>query len=152
MDSKWTRKLPPNVRTQSQCSASSFSLPIFGFISISFLGVELCITYNLSDAKDFVESYVAFSVNNLNGVEPTVNSLNEFERKELATNQINAKPSKTRSSSNKRNDYDPYDDMGMDIDDDGGDDLMGSYIGTTPKVSRHNVCLTIVIIIIIKFG
>lgn len=113
--------------------------------------MELCIAYNLSDPKDFVESYVAFSVNNLNGVEPTVNSLNDFERKELATNQINSKPSKTRSSSNKRNDYDPFDDMGMDIDDDGGDDLMGSYIGATPKVSRHNVCLTVVIIIIIKF-
>ncbi|XP_053945292.1 DNA polymerase alpha subunit B-like [Anastrepha ludens] len=43
--------------------------------------LELCISYHIDDAAEFVEQWLAFSISNLNGAEPTVASLSEFERK-----------------------------------------------------------------------
>lgn len=103
--------------------------------SSSFVGLELCIDYDVSDPKDFVENYVAFSVNHLNGAEPTNDSLADFERKELK--QSKAKVASNRNQPKHRNqinDYEQYEDVGMD---DEGDDLMDAYICNTPKVSYY---------------
>lgn len=43
--------------------------------------VDLCALYRIEDAAEFVEQWVAFSISNLNGAEPAVEHLNEFERK-----------------------------------------------------------------------
>lgn len=91
----------------------------------------MCINYSVLDPKDFVENYVAFSVNHLNGVEPTDESLEEFERKELSNHQIKAK---VPSNRNQINEYEHYDDADMDHE---GDELMDAYICKTPKVSYY---------------
>ncbi|KAI8130480.1 DNA polymerase alpha subunit B [Lucilia cuprina] len=43
--------------------------------------VELCITYHIDDASEFVEQWMAFSISHLHGAEPSIEHLNEFERK-----------------------------------------------------------------------
>uniref|UniRef100_A0A0K8VHB5 DNA polymerase alpha subunit B n=1 Tax=Bactrocera latifrons TaxID=174628 RepID=A0A0K8VHB5_BACLA len=43
--------------------------------------LELCASYCLDDAAEFVEQWMAFSISNLNGAEPSVENLTEFERK-----------------------------------------------------------------------
>ncbi|XP_075153605.1 DNA polymerase alpha subunit B [Haematobia irritans] len=48
---------------------------------VLYRSVDLCSSYNIDDAAEFVEQWVAFSISNLNGAEPTVDHLNEFERK-----------------------------------------------------------------------
>uniref|UniRef100_A0A1I8PVD8 DNA polymerase alpha subunit B N-terminal domain-containing protein n=2 Tax=Stomoxys calcitrans TaxID=35570 RepID=A0A1I8PVD8_STOCA len=48
---------------------------------VLYRSVDLCSSYNIEDAAEFVEQWVAFSISNLNGAEPTVDHLNEFERK-----------------------------------------------------------------------
>uniref|UniRef100_A0A1A9UJZ0 DNA polymerase alpha subunit B N-terminal domain-containing protein n=1 Tax=Glossina austeni TaxID=7395 RepID=A0A1A9UJZ0_GLOAU len=61
--------------------------------------VELCVIYNVDDASEFVEQWLAFSVSNLNGDEPTIENLHEFERKILQTkrdkNVLSASKNKT---------------------------------------------------------
>lgn len=102
-----------------------------------FVGLELCIDYDVSDPKEFVENYVAFSVNHLNGAEPTNDSLADFERKELANHKSKAKVPSNRNQPQHRNqinDCEQYDDVGMD---DEGDDLMDAYICNTPKVRGY---------------
>nr|XP_036212794.1 DNA polymerase alpha subunit B [Bactrocera oleae] len=43
--------------------------------------LELCASYCVDDAAEFVEQWMAFSISNLNGAEPSVENLAEFERK-----------------------------------------------------------------------
>ncbi|XP_067621467.1 DNA polymerase alpha subunit B-like [Eurosta solidaginis] len=43
--------------------------------------LELCVSYRIGDAAEFVEQWWAFSIANLNGAEPTVETLAEFKRK-----------------------------------------------------------------------
>lgn len=43
--------------------------------------LELCTSYCVDDAAEFVEQWMAFSISNLNGAEPSVENLIEFERK-----------------------------------------------------------------------
>uniref|UniRef100_A0A1A9WU76 DNA polymerase alpha subunit B N-terminal domain-containing protein n=1 Tax=Glossina brevipalpis TaxID=37001 RepID=A0A1A9WU76_9MUSC len=70
--------------------------------------VELCVIYNVEDASEFVEQWLAFSVSNLHGDEPTIENLHEFERKVLQTkrekNLLSANKKKTtKYSSNIAN-------------------------------------------------
>lgn len=51
------------------------------FQSFLHLAVELCISYHIDDAAEFVEQWMAFSISHLNGAEPSIEHLNEFERK-----------------------------------------------------------------------
>uniref|UniRef100_A0A1B0BIS9 DNA polymerase alpha subunit B N-terminal domain-containing protein n=1 Tax=Glossina palpalis gambiensis TaxID=67801 RepID=A0A1B0BIS9_9MUSC len=73
--------------------------------SESVLGkaVELCVIYNVDDASEFVEQWLAFSVSNLNGDEPTIENLHEFERKVLQAkrdkNVLSASKNKTIKNS-----------------------------------------------------
>ncbi|KAH8358634.1 hypothetical protein KR093_001502 [Drosophila rubida] len=45
--------------------------------------MELAISYNIDDATEFVEQWMAFSLSHLQGEEPTAANLGEFERKVL---------------------------------------------------------------------
>ncbi|KAH8341990.1 hypothetical protein KR059_007554 [Drosophila kikkawai] len=45
--------------------------------------LELAISYNVLDATEFVEQWMAFSLSHLHGDDPTVENLGEFERKVL---------------------------------------------------------------------
>lgn len=93
-----------------------------------FVGVHLCNEYNITDAVEFVERWMAYSISNLNGADPTLDYLNEMERKELA-NIKHAIATKNKSTSNKRHDdsttYDDFPD----------DEIMDSYGFHTPKVN-----------------
>lgn len=93
-------------------------------VALCFAGLELCNTYNIIDSREFVEIYVAFSVNYLDGVEPNFDTLVDFERKELA------------SQKSKQKDIAPKHHANLDYDDDKmeEDDIMDSYICQTPKV------------------
>lgn len=50
--------------------------------------MELVISYNIQDATEFVEQWMAFSLSNLHGEEPTPEHLNEFERKVLKVQRV----------------------------------------------------------------
>ncbi|KAH8407200.1 hypothetical protein KR222_010321 [Zaprionus bogoriensis] len=45
--------------------------------------MELVISYNIQDATEFVEQWMAFSLSHLHGDDPTPENLNEFDRKVL---------------------------------------------------------------------
>lgn len=99
------------------------------------IGADLCTVYGISDAKDFVESYVAFSVNHLNGIEPSLDTLAEFEAKELTNYKKKSYEESRKRSLYTRPEFEAFD--GDNFDD--GDDVMDEYIGNTPKVSFKSV-------------
>lgn len=97
------------------------------------LGLDLCIAHSINDEKDFVESYLAFSVSHLNGAEPSIESLDEFERKELLNQKKKVKEStENRRTSRRLSNFDHFDSNDVEND----DELMGAYISKTPTVSR----------------
>lgn len=50
--------------------------------NIDFLqGCEICTVNNITDAEEFVEQWMAYSLTNFNGADPTVTRLNEFQLK-----------------------------------------------------------------------
>lgn len=91
--------------------------------------MEFSVTYNI-DARELVEIFVAYCVNNLNNAEPTLSTLDDFERKEL---QKRTSSSKTKAFQPKRSPID-IDEYGGDSDGDDDNDVMSAYIVTTPKV------------------
>lgn len=94
------------------------------------LGVNLCATYAV-DPREFVEIFVAFSINNLNGTDPTESTLDDFERKELTNYKSSGYGKDNAASPMQSNVTAFYDEIGS-----GGenDDVMDAYICTTPKV------------------
>lgn len=66
-----------------------------------FIAVELCITYHIDDATEFVEQWMAFSVSNLHGDEPTIEHLNEFERKVLQVKREKELQAASKKKGNK---------------------------------------------------
>ncbi|XP_054289402.1 DNA polymerase alpha subunit B isoform X2 [Macrosteles quadrilineatus] len=52
-------------------------------------GVEMCVLHNIDD-EEFVESWAAYSVTNLDGAAPTEEALSQFERKELGKNNVSS--------------------------------------------------------------
>lgn len=80
-------------------------------------------------------------MNHLNGAEPTLDTLNEFERKELHNCKNKGKDvSRTNITQHRNlNDFEQFD--CDDIDDADADDLMDAYICNTPKVSSTKYCL-----------
>lgn len=107
--------------------------------------MDLCTTYNITDPVEFVEQWMAFSVSNLNGAEPTLDRLSEMERKELVgllkkDNKATSTASRPHRQSNAYGTNSPSSKVlssfstGNDAD-----DFMDSYIEcTTPKVSTLN--------------
>lgn len=107
------------------------------------LGIDLCVTYSITDACEFVEQWMAYSVSNLEGAEPTVQYLMDMERKELV-------PRKAKQAGNKKakpqtpliHGYgspavrSPMPAANLEpLVDDNDDEFMDSYLCNTPKVS-----------------
>ncbi|XP_037026973.1 DNA polymerase alpha subunit B [Bradysia coprophila] len=90
--------------------------------------VHLCNEYNIT-AADFNSIWVAFSLTHLNGADPTLDNLNELERKEFA-NAKNVNNSKNKTTSQQPdNNSSCYDDLP-------DDDIMDSYGFHTPKAPK----------------
>lgn len=89
------------------------------------LGFDLSVSYNV-EPQAFAELYVAYSATYCDGAEPTISSLEDFERKELANYK-----NKVFESTNTQREYDDYN----EIADDDDDDLMEAYVCNTPTVS-----------------
>lgn len=100
--------------------------------SLPFIGFDLCISYSI-DPREFVEIFMAFSINHLNGAEPTESTLDDFERKELA----NYKVKKSNTNVKLQQSFNECDEIGSDEED---NDVLGAYICTTPKVSDDFEC------------
>lgn len=102
----------------------------------NIIGLDLCTNYGI-DAVDFVEQWMAFSVSNLQGAEPTLDYLTDMERKELA----NAKASKGKQSDRfgggqREAEMQKLKIYGTDLTTNVEDgDFMDSYVCKTPKVS-----------------
>lgn len=73
---------------------------------------------------------MAFAINHMNGTELPESILDDFERKELANNKSNKIKNDSKIQRNIDLDFDEND---SDCD---GDDVMGAYICTTPKVRK----------------
>lgn len=52
-------------------------------------GCEICTVYNVTDAEEFVEQWMAYSLTNFGGADPTVARLNEFQLKGFQKDQEN---------------------------------------------------------------
>lgn len=107
---------------------------------LSILGVQLCNDYNVTDPVEFVERWMAFSISNLNGADPTLDNLNDMERKEFA-NFKQANESKIKSTSNQQSNHSSNYDNFPD------DDIMDSYGFHTPKVNIFLFCYYIIRIV-----
>ncbi|XP_037943685.1 DNA polymerase alpha subunit B-like [Teleopsis dalmanni] len=59
-------------------------------------GLDLCVSYHI-DAAELVEQWMAYSISNLKGAEPTVDYFNDFERK-----VFQARRDKELAASNKK--------------------------------------------------
>lgn len=124
------RNLKISFRENLQCLHSSHTF----FLLLSTLsGLDMFADYNLDDPVEFVEKWMAFSISNLNGAEPTVDLLNDFEIKEFK----NKKPSNAKSM---RNGSKPTESKRLKVynqdSDDEENDLLGNYVCITPKVSH----------------
>jgi hypothetical protein len=100
----------------------------------TFPGIELTSIYNLDDPVEFVEKWMAFSISNLSGAEPTVAFLNDFENKELK-NQNKATSKQKRVDESKRSQLKVYNQESEDEE----NDILGAYVCITPKVSQHSI-------------
>lgn len=94
-------------------------------------GIEICGLYSLDDPVEFVEKFMAFSISKLDGAEPTVSNLNDFEIKEFK-NQNRATAKVQPAGSSVRSQLTVYN---QDSDDDEENDILGAYVCITPKVS-----------------
>lgn len=96
----------------------------------SFSGLELGSIYHLDDPVEFVEKWMAFSISHLDGAEPTVQFLIDFENKELKNqNKSNAK--QKRAATSEISQLKVYNQES----DDEENDILGAYVCMTPKVS-----------------
>lgn len=97
----------------------------------------MCSCYLISDEMDFLEQWTSYSLSNLNGAQPSVLLLLEFERKVLQSAKKDKKNSTPSSVLQRRSMHDPCSSMsiqrsleseaflGPEADD---DDLMEAYI------------------------
>lgn len=114
------------------------------YILIFYLGVELCSSYHLSDELDFIELWTSYSASNLNGAQPSVLLLLEFERKVLQAkkDKRNLTPSLVRRQSLQQ---DPCSSMSLKctsendvfIGHEADEDLMDAYIPLPLKASNE---------------
>lgn len=89
--------------------------------------------YHLDDPVEFVEKWMAFSISHLNGAEPTVQFLVDFENKELK-NQNKAN-SKAKRVDGDRPQLKVYNQESEDEE----NDILGAYVCITPKVSNNSL-------------
>lgn len=95
--------------------------------------MEYSVHYNI-DPSDLVETFVSYCVSHLNGAEPTLSILDDFERKILQKENGTAKKASTVNQQHRQPvEFDDYGNLG-DSDDDEENDVMSAYICKTPKV------------------
>lgn len=85
---------------------------------------------------EFVEKWMAYSISNLNGADPSVQFLTEMENREFNKAQQNQSRNLKRAAVEKSN-LKVYK-QGNDVDDEVDEEdnaLLGSYVCITPKVS-----------------
>lgn len=90
----------------------------------------MCHSYNLN-AATFLEQWMAFSLTSLNGADPTIDHLDEMERKQLST--MGRKSSKAQSTDIGASSHSLYGNHGRENYKE--NDVLDSYICKTPKVS-----------------
>lgn len=107
--------------------------------------VELCFTYNITDAMDFVAQWMAYSVSNLDGAEPTIPLLLEMERKEFTLQREKELYAQTKKKKSHLSDLTSYGSpsrhISADMDDD-DDNIMDSYGCMTPKAKPSAIART----------
>lgn len=96
------------------------------FVDEKLAGLELCSEYCIDDPEQFVDKWMAFSINKFAGAEPTLQYLTDFENNELK----NKNPAKTKRVP-ERSQIKVY----HQESDDEENDLLGNYVCITPKVS-----------------
>ncbi|KAH8382494.1 hypothetical protein KR009_003889 [Drosophila setifemur] len=102
--------------------------------------VELAISYNVDDATEFVEQWMAFSLSHLHGEDPSTDNLGEFERKVL---QLRKDKMKSKAAAQKPKTYAPAETSSLAsygliedepmMDDYMGDSMADSSAMHTPK-------------------
>lgn len=120
----------PNVTFEFNCLVSDVNL----YIS-DVLGLEICISYNIEDASEFVEQWIAYSVSHFHGGEPTIEYLTEFERKDLAGKRDKQLFVKKQSNATSALSISTTAVASSSFQDD-DDDMLGAYICNTPKVGE----------------
>lgn len=96
------------------------------------VGLELCAEYNLDDPEQFVDKWMAFSINKFAGSEPTLQYLTDFENNELKNKNPSAKTK--RLAVPERSQIKVYHQESEDEE----NDLLGNYVCITPKVSQKS--------------
>lgn len=95
--------------------------------------IEICSNNNQDDPVEFVEQWMAFSVSNLNGAEPTVQHLIEMENKEF----------KNHLSSAVKNDFIVGTSKNLKVynqdSDEEENNILGAYVCLTPKADKRTV-------------
>lgn len=98
----------------------------------------MCTEYEITDASEFVEEWMAYTISKLNGADPTLDTLGDMARHEFTKNtKKNVSKNVTRGSD--EGNIKVYGQKMDDLD----DDIMGAYIVSdpmSPKVSGDN-CL-----------
>lgn len=97
---------------------------------IKLTGLELCSEYLIDDPEQFVDKWMAFSINKFAGAEPTLQYLTDFENNELKNKNPAAKIK--RSTVPERSQIKVYHQDSEDEE----NDLLGNYVCITPKVSQ----------------
>lgn len=93
-------------------------------------GLELCSIYSLDDPVEFVEKWMSFSISKLDGADPTIQSMIDFENKELRNqNNVSMKTKKVKSL--ERSVLKVYNQES----DDEENEILSAYVCITPKVS-----------------
>ncbi|XP_017091944.2 DNA polymerase alpha subunit B [Drosophila bipectinata] len=106
--------------------------------------VDLAITYNVTDATEFVEQWMAFSLSHLHGEDPTTDNLGEFERKvlQLRKDKIASKASAQKVNSYAATETNSLATYGLIEDDPMMEDYMGDSVADssamhTPKSKKE---------------
>ncbi|XP_055923799.1 DNA polymerase alpha subunit B [Eupeodes corollae] len=108
--------------------------------------VELCYTYKITDAMEFVAQWMAYSVSNLDGADPTIPLLLEMERKEFILQrekELIAAQSKKKKTTSHLSDLGAFGSPSRhvsNVDDD--DQIMDSYGCMTPKAKPSAIART----------
>ncbi|KAL7010461.1 hypothetical protein ACKWTF_016953 [Chironomus riparius] len=96
--------------------------------------LEICKTHDLDDPAEFVEKWMAYSISNLNGAEPTIEYLNEMENRQYK----NVQRKVLKRSSQKESRLKIYN-QGNDEDmNEEENELLGSYVTLTPKNDKKS--------------
>ncbi|KAG5670701.1 hypothetical protein PVAND_000948 [Polypedilum vanderplanki] len=99
--------------------------------------LEICQSYNLEDPVEFVEKWMAYSISNLDGAEPTVQYLLEMENRLYKNQNMKSQKETSKRSVKETSNLKVYN-QGNDEMDDDESELLGSYVCITPKNDKKS--------------